>query len=240
MQQIGDIAASRNLIARATSSQNGDRTWLDDGEFVAPTGIAVDASGNVYVYDVSYIQKFDSSGNFLTKWESGGWVDGKFLPSSSAAGIAIDAAGNIYVANKDHCCIQKFDSSGKFTTWGFRDSRDGEFLRPFDIAVDAAGNVYVADEIHTCIHPCIHKFDSSGKFLTRWGIRGSGNGMFWKVAGIAADDSGNVYVTDCHSPRIQKFDSAGNFLMKWGSYGTGDGRSWEHLASRLTLLATSM
>ena len=109
----------------------------DDGKFVAPTGIAVDASGNVYVYDGSRIQKFDSSGKFLTKWKSEGLVDGKFLQCSSAAGIAIDAANNIYVASKDQCCIQKFDTSGKFTAWGLRDSRDGEFLRPFDITVDA-------------------------------------------------------------------------------------------------------
>jgi tripartite motif-containing protein 71 len=43
-----------------------------NGEFMWPKGVAVDASGNVYVADSENhrIQKFDSSGNFLAKWGS--------------------------------------------------------------------------------------------------------------------------------------------------------------------------
>ena len=43
-------------------------------------GIAVDSEDNVYVADTSNhrIQKFDSNGNFITKWGSEGTGNGEF------------------------------------------------------------------------------------------------------------------------------------------------------------------
>src|SRR6476620_12096826 len=43
-----------------------------DGQFVSPSSITVDTSGNVYVLDTSNnrIQKFDSNGTFITQWGS--------------------------------------------------------------------------------------------------------------------------------------------------------------------------
>jgi outer membrane protein assembly factor BamB len=45
-----------------------------DGQFRYLTDVAVDSGGNVYVADSSNhrIQKFDSNGNFLTKWGTKG------------------------------------------------------------------------------------------------------------------------------------------------------------------------
>jgi len=43
---------------------------LGDSQFITPGGITVDSSDNVYVGDFgenNRIQKFDSSGNFITK-----------------------------------------------------------------------------------------------------------------------------------------------------------------------------
>ena len=58
-----------------------------DGQFLAPFGIAVDRQGNVYVGDppLSRVQKFDSDGKFVSTWGSRGSEDGKFsedLPTS--------------------------------------------------------------------------------------------------------------------------------------------------------------
>ena len=78
-----------------------------DGQFSDPTGVAIDGSGNVYVADKgnSRMQKFDSSGTFLTKWGSLGSGDGQF---SDPSGVAIDGSGNVYVADKGNSRIQKF------------------------------------------------------------------------------------------------------------------------------------
>ncbi|MGH9910457.1 MAG: Ig-like domain-containing protein, partial [Nitrososphaerales archaeon] len=170
---------------------------IGDGQFSYPSGVAVDSSGNVYVADYynSRIQKFDSSGGFITKWGSSGSGDSQF---DGPLGVAVDSSGNVYVT--DLYQIQKFDSSGGFITkWGSDDIGDGQFSSPYGIAVDSAGNVYVTDLYQ------IQKFDSSGGFITKWGSYGSGDGQFIYLSGVAVDSSGNVYVADTSNVRIQKF-----------------------------------
>src|SRR5439155_14826465 len=41
--------------------------------------------------------------------------------------------------------------------------------------------------------------------------------------GIAADDSGNVYVADTGNDRILKFNRSGHFLTTWGTLGGSAG-----------------
>ena len=67
------------------------------------------SSGNVYVSDRSNnrIQKFDSSGTFITKWGSYGTGDGQFRYPS---GVAEDSSGNVYVADEGNHRIQKIGS----------------------------------------------------------------------------------------------------------------------------------
>ena len=186
--------------------------------FSLPDDIAVDGAGNVYVLDGGNhrIQKFTSSGAFITKWGSEGSEDGEF---DNPEGIEVDGEGNVYVADYFNDRIQKFTSSGEFITkWGSYGKGDGEFAHPNAITVDGAGNVYVADASSR-----IQKFTSSGEFITKWGSSGSGDGEFDPPIGITVDGTGNVYVADLNNYRIQKFTSSGAFIAKWGSRGNGDG-----------------
>lgn len=116
-----------------------------DGQFKNPYGVAVDASGNVYVVDTGNprIQKFSSSGAFLAKWGSSGSGDGQFeIPY----GVAVDAWGKVYVVDTGNPRIQKFSNSGAFLAkWGSWGNGDGQFNYPSGVAVNASGNVYVAD-----------------------------------------------------------------------------------------------
>jgi tripartite motif-containing protein 71 len=66
--------------------------------FRVPEGVATDAAGNVYVADSGNdrIQKFASSGAFLTGWGCGGARNGRFNGPHEAA---TDAAGNVYVGD---------------------------------------------------------------------------------------------------------------------------------------------
>jgi len=209
-----DALSSVNYLFQWGSSGSGD------GQFSSPYGVAVDASGNVYVVDEgnSRIQKFDSNGTYLTQWGSLGSGDGQF---SRPIGVAVDGAGNVYVADADNNRVQKFDSNGTYLTqWGSSGSGDGQFNSPSGVAVDTAGNVYVTDTGNNRVQ----KFDSNGTYLAQWGGHGSGNGQFDTPSGVAVDAAGNVYVTEAYNYRVQKFDSSGTYLTQWGTYGGGDGQ----------------
>ncbi|MFH1723767.1 MAG: PKD domain-containing protein [Elusimicrobiota bacterium] len=111
-----------------------------DGQFNGMEDIGVDAAGNVYTLEShqggggNRVQKFDSDGNFITKWGS---FSGSF---SYPIGIGVDPSGNVYVSEINGRRVQKFSSSGEFlTTW----NRD--FGNLYDVAADGNGRVYVAD-----------------------------------------------------------------------------------------------
>ena len=194
-----------------------------DGSFTAPSRAATDSSNNVYVTDSgnSRIQKFNSTGTFLSKFGSLGVANGQFL-AGSASGVAVDSAGNVYVVDKLSNRVQKFNSAGTFVTaWGSPGTGNGQLSAPTGIAVDpSSGNVYVADTGNNRIQ----EFTSGGTYLTQWGGAGTGDGNFTSPSGVAVDSTGDVYVADSGNSRIQKFTSAGSFITKWGSLGTGDGQ----------------
>jgi DNA-binding beta-propeller fold protein YncE len=119
----GAVALSLILMAMAflpnhspTVADGGSETYVfvlkwgavsPAGHFKHPWGVAVDGGGNVYVADTDNhrIQKFDSNGNFITKWGSRGLGNGEFR---SPSGVAVDAQGFVYVADTGNNRIQKF------------------------------------------------------------------------------------------------------------------------------------
>jgi hypothetical protein len=133
-----------------------------DGQFDHPAGIALDATGNIYVADRrNYrIQVFDTQNNFVRKWGSAGTGDGQFSPASASGSggptaIAVDPWGNVYVAdpgNPGNNRIQVFSTTGQFLgKFGSTGSADGQFFVDNGVATDAAGNIYVADTFNNRI-----------------------------------------------------------------------------------------
>jgi uncharacterized delta-60 repeat protein len=197
-----DSSGQQQWVARYNGPGN------DEDEAV---GIAVDASGNVYVtgysvgsgtglYDYATI-KYDASGNQL-------WVaryNGPGNGTDNANAIAVDASGNVYVTGFsdgglgtgfDYATV-KYDSSGQ-EQWPARyNGPANDDDEAYAVAVDASGNVYVAgysvgsgtQEDYATI-----KYNASG--TEEWVARYDGAANLNDDArAIAIDASGNVYVT---------------------------------------------
>ena len=174
------------------------------GYFSYPQFIAVDDDGNSYISDLGNkrIQKFSSTGEYVTQWGQSGKLPGEFHYPS---GIAVDS-NFVYVADHDLHKIQKFSLNGTFVDqWGSKGIHDGEFKYPYGVAVDSENFVYVVDTGNRRIQ----KFTSDGEFVLSFGSSGMGPGQFLTVIGIDVDEQGNVYVTDKGNRKIEKFDSDG-------------------------------
>jgi len=99
----------------------------------------------VYVSDSGNdrIQKFTSSGGFLSAWGTLGSGSGQFnVPGH----MALDSAGNVYVADTFNNRVEEFTSNGTFlTSIGTMGSGIGQLVYPNGLVVDISGSVYVAD-----------------------------------------------------------------------------------------------
>ena len=182
-----------------------------DGQFYSAEGVTVDSSGNIYVADSgnNRIQKFDSSGTYLSKFGSSGTGDGQF---STPRDVTVDSSGNIYVLDKNNKRIQKFNSSGTYTTqWNLELDSPNEWGEGESMTIDSDNNIYVYNRF---IYG-VEKFTSAGVKLINIGSEGTGDGQFSGYGNkITIDQSSNtLYVMS--AGRIQAFNSTGTYLRQW-------------------------
>jgi sugar lactone lactonase YvrE len=203
--------------------------------FSRPCGVAVDASGAVYVADFGNdrVRKVSAAGvvTTLAGSGSGAFANGVGTGASfhSPQGVAVDASGAVYVGDRDNNRIRKITSAGVVTTLaggGNSAIADGvgtsaSFSTPVGVAVDANGTVYVADFSSSRIR----KITSAGVVTTLAGSEGVFNfadgagtsAFFWAPTGVAVDAKGAVYVGDYGNNRIRKISSQGVVTTLAGS-----------------------
>jgi len=195
-------------------------TGSGNGEFNQPNDVAVDPSGSVFVADQNNdrIEKFTSSGAYVTQWGTHGSGDGQI---DLARGVAVDSADNVYVADYNNRRIDEFSTTGTFKrTWGrgVQDGSsvfqictsgcqagqvgtgDGDFAALGSLATDSYNNLYVPD----CTRNDVQVFRPTGVFVKKWGSSGTGAGEF-DCPGDVATDGSLLYVSDSSNHRVEKF-----------------------------------
>ncbi len=189
--------------------------------FYYPLGVAVDASGNVYVGDAAnnLVRKITPGGVVTTLAGSGaiGSANGNGTSASfyGPAGVAVDSSGNVYVADRNNNMIRKITPGGVVTTFAgstSSGSSDGtgtaaSFSNPHDVAVDSSGNVYVADTYNNLIR----KITPGGVVTTLAGggvccyTDGTGTAASFSLPySVAVDSFCSVYVADTGNHVIRK------------------------------------
>jgi sugar lactone lactonase YvrE len=234
--RIRKVATGNGIIT--TVAGNGSQGFSGDGGAATaaalyPSGIAVDAAGNVYAADSgsNRIREVAAGSAIITTIAGNGSQgfsgDGGAATAAglfSPGGVALDARGNLYIAEAGSNHIRKVATgSGIITTvagmgfylfGGF--SGDGgpataaELSGPEGVALDSVGNLYIADSGNYRIRKVAA---GSGIIMTVAGngSRGfSGDGAAATAAGlsdpssVALDPVGDLYIADRDNNRIRK------------------------------------
>ncbi|PKV50335.1 NHL repeat-containing protein [Aquimarina sp. MAR_2010_214] len=225
--RIRKITPARVVTTLAGSGVSGSANGTGTAaRFSTPRGIAVDASGNVYVSDYGNhrIRKVTSAG-VVTTLAGGtvGFADGTGLSArfNHPSGLTVNSNGDIYVCDNSNHRIRRITPAGVVATIvgdgtvGFLDNTgtSARFSYPRDITVDANDNLYVTDFGNRRVRKI-----TPAKVVTTIagnGATGSadGNGpsaTFNSAYGIASAGSGVFYVTDNGSSRIRKIVISNN------------------------------
>jgi hypothetical protein len=207
--------------AQASVMPEYERLTPVKAKLTAPTALALDSAGALYVVESSKnrLLKFSQSGNYL------GMLSGLEKPIS----VAVDSSGRIYVGNDDKGSVEVYSPEFEFL---YRlGGGEGEFDKPGAIVIDSADSIYVADSEGDVIK--VYNPDGSLRFT--FGESGSADGQFNFPTSIAIDESqGEIVVTDLQvidtiyglteTARVQVFDMNGIFKRSFGEFGQGEGK----------------
>ena len=230
------IADTQNNKVRKIDNQGNVSTLAGSGtyginngpgvsaRFAFPTGISVDASGQIFVCDhLGHTIRKVSAGGYVTTLAGTPFMEGATDGFGSSAtfyrpyGLEVDGLGNVYVADEWNHLIRKVTPAGLVSTLagdgtlGSNDAvaSEAQFNYPWDVTLDSLGNVYVMDgDNHV-----IRKIGVGGQVSTLvgeagtkgaidgWGSKASFNGA---TALCMAVDDQSIYVADAYNQLIRR------------------------------------
>ncbi len=251
IRKVGTNGIIITVVGNGYGAGNGNGGYSGDGgaatnaELCNPQGVAVDATGNLFIADShnNVIRKVGTNGIINTVAGIGyGCGAGSYSGDGGAAtnaelnypiGLAVDATGNLFIADYGNNVIRKVGTNGIIITVagnGYTDqygyggfSGDGgtatnaELNSPSGVAVDTTGNVFIVDDANMRIR----KVGTSGIITTVAG-NGYGAGSVWGTGGysgdggpatnaelnspfgMAVDATGNQFIADSYNQRIRK------------------------------------
>ncbi len=230
IRKVNTAGIISTIAGNGTAGFAGDGGQATDAMISNPSGVAVDAAGNIYIADNgnARIRKVSALGIITTIAGNGtpGYTgDGGAATSASITppdGVAVDPTGNVYISS--HWSVRRINTAGIISRFAgngaFGYSGDGgpatnaSVGESSDIETDRYGNVYFTD----FLNHCARKVNASGIIST---IAGNGTPGFWGDGGAATasmldfpvgidvDDAGNVYIGDRDNERLRMIDAHG-------------------------------
>ena len=212
------------VAGNGTQGYSGDNGPATSAALFFPSGIAVDAAGNLYIAD-TYNHRIRKVSNGVITTVAGngtGGYSGDGGPATSAElkfpqGVTVDASGNLYIADLANYRIRKVSNGVIITvagngTYGYSGDNgpatSAQLNFPDGVAMDVPGNLYIADGRNNRIREV-----SNGVIAT---VAGTGTGDYsgdggpatsaklYDPVGVAVDAAGNLYIADLANYRIRK------------------------------------
>jgi len=237
---VRKVDASTGIITTiagtGAAGHSGDNGPATSAELWAPTALAVDAAGDLFVAETgdNVVRRIDAISGQITTFA--GDPAGTFTTEGPATGylfeqivgLACDPLGNLYI--EQHFNVLEVDaSSGNIAEVAGNDTQY-RFSQLDGIAVDSHGNVYVADEYAGWIWllranavPIVFAGGSEAPGGGDGGPATEASLSF--PSGLAVDGVGNLYIADLFDCTIREVNTNGmintvaGIFDNWGFTG---------------------
>lgn len=222
---------------------SGDRGPAAGAQLRTPAGIAVDAAGNLYIYDSGnyVIRRVDTNGIISTfagipgrpgSLGDGGPATGALLSLSVDGSIAIDSSGNVYFSDYFNSSVRKVDAGTNIiSTYAGVTGKSGSggdggpataanMKNPGGLVFDSSGNLYISDVTNSVVRMVSatnHTISTVAGHSGQLGNSGDGGpagaGLFSYPCGLAMDAAGNLYIADNSNYEIRKVTPGPNRII---------------------------
>lgn len=146
LDQVLVYDADTYKLLRKMGTTGKAHTLTTPGDFAAPTNVAVDPDGNLYVSDTlnNRVEVFDADGKFSHEFGKAGDGPGYF---ARPKGIAIDSDGHIWVADSFQDRVQIFNREGRLLMYmGGHGRLPGQFMALAGVAIDKNNRVFTSEQ----------------------------------------------------------------------------------------------
>jgi len=194
IRKVGPGGAMSTVAGNGISGYSGDGGPATEASLNYPSGLAVDAAGNLFIAD-TYNQRIrkvavDGTISLVAGNGNAGYSDDGGAATSASlyvpVGVAVDVAGVLYIADSGNRRVRKVGADGRIST-------EAGGLDAAGVAVDLAGNLYIAE--------------SRQDRIRRVGVKGevsTVNVTLSGPSGAAVDAAGNLYIADMYGQVIRE------------------------------------
>jgi sugar lactone lactonase YvrE len=238
---------------RDTPGFGGDGGAATSALLYGPSGVAVDAAGDVFVADNANqrIRRIAAATGIITTIAGTGvpGFSGDGGPALAARlyypiGLRVDATGSVFFADQWNQRVGRIDAAtGILTTVAGTGAgafggdggpaTDAQLMGPTDVALDHAGNLLIADAANHRVRR-VDAVTGIIETIAGTGAAGySGDGGLAVAAqlnnptGVAIDLAGNVFIADVENQRLRQVDGATGIITTIAGTGvagfSGDG-----------------